>query len=92
MVGFPKELKTKQDWINAASYAASTGDGKAALKKRLSELKSNTSVLVLKAASASKDPEEQTEADFEMVDDLACEKLRLGFTDQEIDQLVEVLK
>ena len=91
MVGFPKELKTKQDWINAVNYAKSTGDGKAALLSRLLELKSHTTVLVLKPASASKPAEEQTEADFKSVDDPNCEKLRLGFTDQEINTLMEVL-
>jgi hypothetical protein len=92
MVGFPKELKTRQDWINAVDYAKSTGDGKAVLKNRLLELKNKTTVLVLKAASAGKPPEDQTAADFHEADDPACEKLRLGFTDAEIDQLMEVLK
>lgn len=91
MVGFPKELKTKRDWINTANYVKSTGDGKAAFQRRLLELKSHTTVLVLKPASASKPAEEQTEADFKLVDDPNCEKLRLGFTDQEIDALMEVL-
>lgn len=91
MVGFPKELKTKQDWLNAANYAKSTGEGKALIKSRLLELKSHTTVLVLKPASANKPAEEQTEADFKLVDDPNCEKLRIGFTDQEIDQLMEEL-
>ena len=92
MVGVPKELKTKQDVLNAVSYAKATGDGKTMLKNRLMEMKANTKVLVLKAASKSKPPEEQTEADFESVNDPACEKLRLGFTDQEINNLIGELQ
>jgi len=92
MVGLPKELKTKQDVLNAVSYAITTGDGKAVLKNRLLELKANTTMLVLKAGSKNKPPEEQTEADFERVNDPACEKIRLGFTDQEIDNLIGGLK
>ena len=88
MVGFPRELKTKQDWVNAVNYAMSTGDGKSTLIYRLTELKNNTTMLVLKAESESKPPEEQTEEDFERVDDPACEKIRLGITDQEIDDLI----
>ena len=88
MVGLPKELKTKQDWLNAINYAKATGDGKAIMKYRLEELKTNTTVLVLKETSQDKPSEEQDETDFERVDDPACEKIRLGFTDQEINTLI----
>jgi hypothetical protein len=88
MVGLPNLLKTRQDWSNAAGYAKSTGDGKAVMIKRLLELKDNKTILVLKASAASKEAEEQTQEDFEAVPDPACEKLRLGFTDGEIDELI----
>jgi hypothetical protein len=88
MVGLPNLLKTRQDWINAVDYAKSTGDGKATMKRRLLELKDNNTILVLKAAAVDKDPEEQTQADFEAVPDPACEKIRLGFTDNEIEELI----
>jgi hypothetical protein len=88
MIGLPNLLKTKQDWINALDYAKSTGDGKAVMKKRLLELKDNETILVLKASAAGKDPEELTQVDFEAVPDPACEKLRLGFTDTEIEELI----
>jgi hypothetical protein len=88
MVGLPKDLKTKQDWQNAINYALTSGDGKAVMKNRLLELKTNTTILVLKADSADKPSEEQTESDFEKVDDPACEKIRLGFTDIEIEKLI----
>jgi hypothetical protein len=92
MVGFPNELKTKQDWLNAVSYATLTKDGKTVLINRLLELKNNTTVLVLKASSKDKPSEEQTLDDFERVDDPACEKNRLGFTDVEIDKIIRSLK
>jgi hypothetical protein len=88
MVGLPNLLKTRQDWINAVDYAKSTGDGKAVMKKRLLELKGNETILVIKTSDAGKEPGEQTQADFEAVLDPACEKLRLGFTDAEIDELI----
>jgi hypothetical protein len=88
MVGLPNLLKTRQDWNNAVDYVKSTGDGKAVMIKRLLELKDNKTILVLKASAAGKDPDEQTQADFEAVPDPACEKLRLGFTDEEIDELI----
>jgi hypothetical protein len=92
MVGFPKELKTKQDWLNAIEYAKLTGDGKAALKNRLLELKENTTVLCLKETSKNKPSDQQTPDDYEKVENPACEKLRLGFTDVEIDKLIRSLK
>jgi hypothetical protein len=88
MVGIPKDLKTKQDWLNAIAYAKSTGEGKAEIKNRLMALKDQTMVLVLKAASIDKPPEEQTRADYEPVPDPACEKARLGFADSEINDLI----
>jgi len=88
MIGTPKELKTKQDYLNAAEYAVASGEGKAALRNRLLGLKNNSTMLVLKKASEKKPSEEQTEDDFEAVSDPACEKNRLGFSDREIDQLI----
>ena len=91
MVEVPRELRTKQDWLNAVEHAAVTSDGKTALKNRLIELKNNTTILVLKETSKGIPPEEQTEDDFERVNDPACEKTRLGFTDQDIDNLIGAL-
>ncbi|GHV90438.1 hypothetical protein AGMMS50268_09410 [Spirochaetia bacterium] len=88
MVGLPVSLSTKQDWLNAVNYAKATGDGKGTMRARLLELKSNSKMLVLKAAAEVKPPEEQTPEDFKSVDDPNCEKLRIGFTDAEIDQLI----
>jgi hypothetical protein len=92
MVGFPKELRTKQDWLNAVSYAKLTNDGKAVITERLLELKNNTTVLVLKETSKNKPSENHTAEDFEAVENPACEKIRLGFTDAEIEKLIRSLK
>jgi hypothetical protein len=88
MVGMPKTLKTRKDWINACEYAKSTGTGKAALAARLQSLKNDKFMLVLKDSSADKPAEEQTPEDYESVIDPACEKARLGFTDGEINNLI----
>jgi hypothetical protein len=88
MVGLPKQLSTKADWLNAVQYAKTTGDGKAVTRGRLLSLKTNSTILVLKAASANKDSEEQTPEDYEAALDPGCEKARLGFTDDEIDELI----
>jgi hypothetical protein len=88
MVGLPKQLSTKADWLNAVNYAKTTGDGKAAMRLRLLSLKQNATILVLKKSSANKDSEDQTPEDFEAAADPGAEKIRLGFTDAEIDGLI----
>jgi len=88
MVGYPNTLSTKTDLLNAYRYAKTTGDGKAALRARLLTIKENTKILVLKSSSASKDSEEITPEDFESVNDPGAEKIRLGITDAEIDELI----
>jgi hypothetical protein len=88
MVGLPKQLSTKADWLNAVQYAKTTGDGKAVMRSRLLSLKTHATILVLKAASVDKDSEEQTPEDYEAALDPGCEKARLGFTDAEIDELI----
>jgi hypothetical protein len=88
MVGLPKKLSTKADWFNAVDYAKTTGDGKAAMRARLLSLKQNSTILVLKASAAEKDSKEQTPEDFEAVADPGCEKLRIGLSDTEIDELI----
>jgi hypothetical protein len=88
MVGLPKQLSTKADWLNAVKYAKTTGDGKAVMIERLLSLKAHSTILVLKAASADKDSEEQTPEDYEAALDPGCEKIRIGFTDTEIDELI----
>ena len=88
MVGFPNTLSTKADLLNAYEYAKTTGDGKPALRARLLTIKQNTKILVLKKSSANKDSEDQTPEDFEAVNDPGAEKIRLGITDAEIDELI----
>jgi hypothetical protein len=56
------------------------------------ELKNNTTMLVLKPSAAGKPSEEQTPDDFKPAADPNCEKLRLGFTDAEIDQYIGELQ
>jgi hypothetical protein len=92
LVGLPKQLSTKADWLHAVQYAKTTGNGKAEIQKRLLSLKTHCTILVLKNASKGKDSEEQTPEDYEAAIDPGCEKARLGFTDAEIDELIGGLK
>jgi hypothetical protein len=88
MVGTPRQLSTKTDWLNAVKYAKAMGEGKAAMRGRLLSLKVNSTILVLKTSSAKKDSEDQTPEDYETALDAGCEKVRLGFTDDEIEELI----
>jgi len=88
MVGFPKDLRTKQDYLNAVDFVKSTGTDKAVMIARLEGLKSNTTIMVLKNSSVGKPAEEQTQDDYEPVPDPNCEMVRLGFTEAEIDALI----
>jgi hypothetical protein len=88
MVGLPKQLSTKQDWLNAVNYAKTKNGGKAEIKNRLLSLKTHCTILVLKKASTRKEAEEQTPEDYETAIDPGCEKARLGFADAEIDELI----
>ncbi|GHU66507.1 hypothetical protein FACS189447_07500 [Spirochaetia bacterium] len=88
MVGLPKDLFTKEDWLNAVGYANSTGQGKSVMIARLNGLKQNIKINVLKQSSAGKDSEELTPEDFEPVDDPNCEIKRLGFSETEINGLI----
>jgi hypothetical protein len=90
MYGVPNRLNTRQDWINAAEYAEKNG-GQAELAARLRELRDNTKMKVLKAG-ITKAVEEQTDEDYQEIDDLGCEKIRLGFTDAEINAMINKLE
>ena len=92
MVGFPKELRTKQDILNAVDFVKSSESDKAILISRLEGLKSNTKMMVLKKTSESKPAEEQTPDDYELKPDPNCEMKRLGFTEADIDKLIGGLK
>jgi hypothetical protein len=89
MVGFPKNIHTKKDWLNAVDFAKSSGGtDKAIMASKLEALKTNTKMMVLKASSAGVPAEEQTPEDYEAVDNPACEMIRLGFTAAQIDSLI----
>jgi len=92
MVGLPNIILTKQDWLNAVDYARSTGKGKDVMIARLTGLKQNTKINILKLTSQDKPAEEQTPDDFEPVDDPNCDLIRLGFTEREINNLIGALQ
>jgi hypothetical protein len=88
MVGFPKTLHTKQDYVNAVNYSINNGAGKDVILSALKGLKSNNKINILKKSSADKTAEEQTPEDYEAIVDPNCEMVRLGFTVEEIDNLI----
>ncbi len=92
MIGFPNELRTKQDYLNAVDFVKSTGTDKTMMIAKLESLKSNTNMMVLKDSSKSKLPEKQTQEDYVLVPDPDCEMKRLGFTEAEINSLIGGLK
>lgn len=92
MVGIPRYCQTKKDWQNAVDYAVAYNTGKSELHSRLEHLRDDHYMNVLKESSKGKPAEEQTPDDYEPIDNPAAEKYRLGFTDNEIDALMEALK
>ena len=92
MTGFFNELQTKQDYLNAAAYVMSAGEGGGILAARLEGMKVTTSMMSLKASAKSKKAEKQQQEDYEPVWDPNCEMRRLGFTDAELDCLIERMR
>jgi DNA primase len=93
MVGFPNDLRTKQDWLNAVDFAKSSGEtDRAIMVSKLEGLRTNTKMMVLKVSSAGVPAEEQTPEDYEEVDNPACEMIRLGLSGSQIDNLIGGLK
>jgi len=92
MIGIPNELFTKKDWYNAVEYAKTTGNGKSVMVARLENLKSNTTINVLKKTAEKKPAEEQTPDDYETASDPNCVFTQLGFTIAEVDNLIGELK
>lgn len=88
MIGFPKDLRTKQDFLNAVKYVKATGEDKAILIGRLESVKAATTMMDLKESSRSKRADKQLQADYASVPDPNCEMRRLGFSEAEIDYLI----
>ena len=79
MVGIPEYCQTKKDWQNAVDFAVKTNSGKRILYSRLKHLRDDHFMKVLK------------EEDYELVDNPAAAKYKIGVTDFEINALMEVL-
>ena len=92
MRGLLESLQTKQDYLNAAGYAAATGEGAGILAARLERMKETTSMMGLKESAKCKRAEKQQQEDYEPVPDSNCEMRRLGFTAAEIDCLIERMR
>ena len=91
MVGIPDYCQTKKDWQNAVDFAVKTNNGKRVLYARLKHLRDDHYMKVLKDSSNGKPSEELTDEDYELVDNPAAAKYKIGITDAEINALMEVL-
>lgn len=92
MVGLPKYCQTKEDWQNAVDYAKEHEVVKPEMRARLIDLRDNYFTKSLKKSAEGKEAEELTASDFEDVENPAAPKFKLGFSDVEINNLLEVLK
>lgn len=92
MVGVPKYCQTKKDWQNAVAYAIEHNTGKRELYSRLEHLRDDHYMNILKESSRNKPSEELTQDDYKPVENPAAEKIKLGFSDVEINSLMEALK
>ena len=99
MIGLPRDLFTKADWLNAVEYARVNGNSRRVMISRLEALKENTTMLVPKKTGVAKlsdgdtsGEDELPEEDFEVVYDPNNEMNRLGFTAKEIKALIGGLK
>lgn len=92
MIGIPKVYNSKEDYYNAVDYANEHNSGKGIVLAALNSLKDNVYMLVLKESSKDVPAEKQTPEDFEKVENPNCDKVRLGFTDGEIEALMKKLK
>ena len=89
MVGLPKVYGSKADYYNAVDYAITTDSNKGVVLAALTDLKENVYMNVLKESSKKVPAEEQTEKDYEKVENPNCKKKQLDFTDEEIDALIK---
>ncbi len=92
MIGFPTDLKTKQDYYNAAEYAEQRGIGKEFLIARLQAMLDSTTYNGLKAEAYSMRPEKQHQENYEKKSDVNCTMRRIGFSLEEVEALIAKLE
>jgi len=87
MKGCPKVIGTKQDIYNLADLARQDDEIKDQLIGMLDNLIATRRHLVIKPESVEKPTEEQTPDDYELVDNPNADIIRLGVTEDEINQI-----
>ena len=89
MRGFPKTIGTKQDILNLVGLAEQDDGGIESedLINFLDNLIATKRHYVVKAEAAEKPTEEQTPDDYELVDNPTSDMIRLGITEDEINQI-----
>jgi hypothetical protein len=92
MIGFPQEIRTKQDFLNAVAYTKVTGEGRAQLINTLERIRASVTMMELKDSSWSFPPEKQKQKDYVATLDPNSFMVRLGLSVAEIDNLIKGLK
>lgn len=92
MIGFPTDLKTKQDYYNATEYAVHSGRGKEYLIARLQAILNSTTYNGLKAEAYAMRPEKQHQDNYEKKYDVNCILSRIGFSLEEVEALIAKLE
>lgn len=88
MIGFPKDLRTKQDILNAVEYVKATGEGKEMMCAWLKRIKATDTRMELKESGRNKRADKQHQEDYTPVPDPNSQMRRLGFTLEEMDCLI----
>lgn len=88
MIGFPKDLKTKQDYLNAVEYTERTGEGREYLLARFRRMLASTTYNGLKDDAYAMRPERQHQENYEKKYDVNCIMNHLGFSRQDVEELI----
>lgn len=91
MKGLPVYLQTRSDWKHAYEYALMHPDARDEFISRLAALKASKTMKTLKQG-VSKPAEELVAEDFAEEPDPASPFMQVGFSDQEVDEMISNLK
>ena len=93
MVGIPKTLATRQDWLHIFDYVQSKNDEELnnEFRLRLAALYDTRCMKVLKDG-IDKAPEDRTSEDFDEIPDPASPLALSGLTEGEINQMIGALE
>lgn len=92
MIGYPKNLNSKSDWINFVNYAMTNSQYKKRAISKLENLRDDIYINTLKESSKEVEAEKQTSDDYEKTLNPSCEKTKLNISDDEINSWIKELE